>query len=154
MPWIPWDSWIWIYEEWWQTQDNTPEIIFEQLRAHTERDTFPFTVVAIENGVPVGSCCVIENDCALRSQYIPWVAAVFVKQERRLCGIASSILQEAFPVANKLRIKDLYIDWWVKTVPIYEKNGWTVLERDVGEKDSMVMFRSTDSEPIISGESQ
>ncbi len=138
----------WIYEQWWRNQDNTPEVVFKQLRLHLEKGAFPFTIVAIFYGEPVGSCCVIENDCSLRPQYSLWVAAVYVKPEERLKGIASGILQEAFHEARKLRINGLYIDCWAKTSPLYEKNGWKILERDVGQKDSIVMYQSTDSEPL------
>ena len=117
------------------------------LRTHTHKDTVPFTIVAFENGTPVGSCCVIENDCVHRPQYTPWVAAVFVREEHRRRGIASSILQEAFRAAQRGHLKGLYLDCHVETAPLYEKSGWKVLEREVGDKDSVVMFQATGSEP-------
>ncbi len=67
---------MWIYEQWWRTPDNSPEVVFSLLRTHTKKDSIPFTVIALENGLPVGSCCVIEDDCVHRPQYTPWVAAV------------------------------------------------------------------------------
>ena len=91
------------------------------------------------DGEPVGSCCVIENDCSLNPQYSPWVASVYVKPEKRLQGVASGILQEAFRIAKKFRIQGLYIDCWAITSPLYKKNGWKILERDVGQEDSLVM---------------
>ena len=33
---------------------------------------------------------------------------------------------------------------------VYEKNGWNVLEREVGDKDSVVMFQAIESEPVSS----
>jgi hypothetical protein len=62
----------WIYEQWWKTPDNTPEVVLKRLRLHLIKDAFPYTIVAIVDKVPVGSCCVIENDCELRPQYSPW----------------------------------------------------------------------------------
>ncbi|MCP4545244.1 MAG: GNAT family N-acetyltransferase [bacterium] len=134
----------WIYEEWWRTPDNSPEIVFEWLRQHLECDALSYTIVAIVDGEPVGSCCVIENDCALRPQYGPWVAAVYVKPEMRLRGVATGFLGRAVAVARDLKISALYIDCWAKTAPVYMKSGWEILERDVGEKDSVVMHQSID----------
>jgi GNAT superfamily N-acetyltransferase len=131
----------WIYEQWWRKPDNTPEVVLSRLRQHTQRDAVPFTIVALENGQPVGSCCVIENDCVHRPQCAPWVAAVFVKEQWRHRGIASRILQEACRVARRAGVKDLYIDCHVNTVPLYEQNGWTILEREVGDAVSVVMLR-------------
>ena len=139
----------WIYEEWWRKPDNTREVVLEWLRPHAGRAGFPFTVVAIADGVPVGSCSVIEHDCADRPHYTPWVAAVYVKPDQRRKGVASRVLQKAFRVARGLGIEGLYIDCWAKTAPVYAKSGWSILEWDVGQKDSVVMFQSTRSRPAV-----
>jgi len=144
----------WIYDQWWRTPDNSPEVVLSLLRTHTEKDTVPLTIVALEEDTPVGSCCIIDNDCVHRPQYTPWVAAVFVKEKLRCRGIASHILQEASRVAKRGNLNGLYIDCHIKTARVYEKNGWNVLERDVGDKDSVVMFRAIESEPVSSGDSQ
>ena len=137
----------WIYEQWWRKPDNSPEVVLCRLRQHTQRDAVPFTIVALEDGQPVGSCCVIENDCVHRPQYAPWVAAVFVKEQWRHRGIVSCILQEACRVARRAGVKGLYIDCHVNTVPLYEQNGWTILEREVGDKVSVVMFQTLEGQP-------
>ena len=135
----------WIYEEWWRTPNNTPEVVFSKLRGHCQKDAIPFTVVVVEAGRPVGSCCVIENDCIHRPQYSPWVAAVYVRPEYRLRGIASRILQESFKIAQRIGVAGLYIDCHCKTRRVYEKNGWRILEREVGDRDSVVLWQSTTS---------
>src|SRR5262245_28236984 len=131
----------WIYDQWWSKRYDTPEVVLDWLRMHRQKDTVPFTVVAFANGIPVGSCCVVENDCEHRKQYAPWVAAVYVKPEMRHRGIGTQILQAAAAVAGRIKVEGLYIDCHVKPVPIYEKNGWRIHEREVGDKDSVVMLR-------------
>jgi GNAT superfamily N-acetyltransferase len=69
------------------------------------------------------------------------VAAVYVKPEMRGCGIASMILQEAANIASRISVKGLYIDCLAATARVYEKNGWRIYEREVGDKDSVVMVR-------------
>jgi GNAT superfamily N-acetyltransferase len=133
----------WIYRKWWSRRYADPEVVLSQLRNHTRKDCVPYTVVAFADGVPVGSCCVIENDCPHRPQYTPWVAAVYVKPEMRLRGIASAVLQEAASIAKRANIAGLYIDCLATTARVYAKNGWDVYEREVGDKDSVVMFRVT-----------
>jgi GNAT superfamily N-acetyltransferase len=120
----------WIYEQWWCTPENSVEVVLSLLRLHMRRDTVPYTVVALQGQTPVGSCCVIEHDCAHRPQYSPWVAAVFVLDGFRRRGIASSVLREAVQVARRAGVESLYIDCHVNTVPLYEKNGWRVLEEE------------------------
>ena len=133
----------WIYDQWWSRKYKSPEVVFALLRTHVVRDQVPFTVVALADNVPVGSCSVIENDCVHRPHYAPWVAAVYVRPELRNTGVASAILQEAAKIATRSGIAGLYIDCLAKTAPVYEKNGWVIYEREVGDKDSVVMLRST-----------
>ncbi len=131
----------WIYHEWWSRAHKSPEVVYNLLREHIVKDQVPFTVIAFADGVPVGSCSIIENDCVHRPQYTPWVAAVFVKPEMRKRGVASAVLQEAAVIATRSGIAGLYIDCHVRTVRVYEKNGWAIHEREVGDKDSVVMLR-------------
>ena len=101
----------------------------------------PYTVVALAEAEPLGSCCVIENDCIHRPQYAPWVAAVYVRLDFRRRGIASMILREAASIAARARVNTLFIDCLALTAPVYEKNGWEIHEREVGDKESVVMLR-------------
>jgi GNAT superfamily N-acetyltransferase len=77
------------------------------------------------------------------------VAAVYVKPELRHRGIASSVLQEAATIATRSGIEGLYIDCLATTAPVYEKNGWVIHEREVGDKDSVVLLRRTICVPQI-----
>ena len=131
----------WVWEQWWHRRTPTPELVIDMLRTHATFDRVPYTVVGFADGVPVGSCYVIENDCAHRPQYTPWVAAVYVSPSHRKHGVASAILQEAARIAARAGIAGLYIDCLAVTAPVYERNGWEILEREVGDKDSVVMLR-------------
>jgi GNAT superfamily N-acetyltransferase len=70
------------------------------------------------------------------------VAAVYVKPEMRHRGVASMFLQEAAAIATRIGVGGLYIDCLAVTAPVYEKNGWKIYEREVGDKDSVVMLRA------------
>ena len=133
----------WIYDQWWSRRHPSAEVVFALLRTHTIRDRVPFTIVALADGIPIGSCSVLENDCIHRPQYTPWVGAVFVTPELRKHGVASAMLQEAATIATRSGLAGLYIDCLVQTAHVYEKNGWRIHEREVGDKESVVMFRTT-----------
>lgn len=134
----------WIYQQWWSRAHDSPDVVFNLLRTHTRIDRVPYTVVAFANGTPVASCCVIDNDCVHRPQYWPWVAAVFVQPALRRHGVGSILLQEAARIATRAGIEALYIDCLAATAPFYQKNGWTLHEREVGDKDSVVLRRKLD----------
>src|SRR5437762_11823833 len=135
---------LWIHNEWWSKRYDSPEVVLSWLRMHKTLDAVPYSVVALTEGEPVGSCCVIENDCVHRPQYAPWVAAVYVRPEFRRRGIASMILQEAASVAARAGVKCLFIDCLAVTAPVSEKSGWAIHEREGGGKESVVMLREID----------
>jgi len=131
----------WIFSQWWSRRYDSAEVVLAWLRTHARKDKVPYTVVALVGGIPVGSCSVIQNDCVHRPQYSPWVAAVFVKPEMRHRGIASAMLQEAAAIAGRADVKGLYIDCLPQPRRFTKKNGWKVYEREVGDKESVVMLR-------------
>ena len=47
----------------------------------------------------------------------------------------------ATSIARRARLKGLYIDCRAITAPVYEKNEWLIYEREVGDKESVVMLR-------------
>ena len=51
------------------------------------------------------------------------------------------ILNQAALIAARARIKGLFIDCLAVTASVYEKNGWAIYEREVGDKESVVMLR-------------
>jgi len=66
-----------------------------------------------------------------------------VKRSLRRRDVASALLQEAAAIATRTGIEGLYIDCLAATAPVYERNGWIIHEREVGDPDSVVMFRRT-----------
>src|SRR5437867_12169143 len=91
----------WIFYQWWSRRCDSAEVVLAWLRNHTQKDKVPYTVVALVEGIPEGSCSVIHNDCVHRPQYSPWVAAVFVKPEMRHRGSASAMLLEAAAIPGR-----------------------------------------------------
>src|SRR5438045_9134209 len=116
----------WIYEEWWSKRCDSPEVVVNWLRSHTKLDSVPYSVIALAEGEPVGSCCVIENDCIHRPQYAPWVAAVYLMPEFRRRGIASMILREAASLAARAGVICLFTDCLAVTAPVFEMNDCAI----------------------------
>jgi len=96
--------------------------------------------IALVEGIPVGSCSVIQNDCVHRPQYSSWVAAVFVKPEMRHRGIASAMLQEAAAIAGRADVKGLYIDCLGVTAPVYERTAGRSTSGKWGTKTRSLCF--------------
>jgi GNAT superfamily N-acetyltransferase len=131
----------WIYHEWWEKPGSTVEVVLEKLRQHNQLDRIPFTVLALLEGQLVGSCCVIERDCSQRPDLTPWIAAVYVKEEFRNRAIASKMLQWTFDRMLKIGEDHAYLTCSLEGEKLYGRNGWKLVERDVGPNKDSVMLR-------------
>ena len=132
----------WIYKQWWQTSENSPEVVLSRLRGYTRLDAVPFTLIATEeDNEVIGTCSVIEDDCAERPQYTPWVAAVYTREDRRGEGVASRLLQDAVKITSQCNVEGLFLQCDLDKVSFYENNGWKTFEKGVGEKKATIMFR-------------
>ena len=84
-------------------------------------------------GIFLGTASVIASDPSERPQLTPWVAAVWVEQSARRCGIGSTLVNRASQDCLALGFKSTYLCARPQMTDFYERLGWTIVERLVGE---------------------
>jgi predicted N-acetyltransferase YhbS len=119
----------WHYEEW---RTLLPDWTLAQavagLQSHTGRCQIPTTLVAVENGQPLGSASLLEDDLDGWEHLSPWVASVYVVPERRGQGIGKLLLARAVEDARVLGVPILYL-FTAGQQAYYERLGWVLLQR-------------------------
>ena len=93
----------------------------------------PFALVAEQDGHLCGNTLVIESDEPARPDLTPWIAAVWVDEDRRKQGIAAALLQEAIRRSAALGVERLYLSSRPALRDFYMNLGWRQIEHDVGE---------------------
>lgn len=120
---------------------------YEQIRGGlakflTSKEPIPFALVAEIDGAPCGNCLVIENDEEARPDLRPWIAAVWVDEDRRGRGIAAALLEDGLRRCAALGVAKVYLVSRPAMRAFYVALGWTVLEEDVGQYRHLLYCRS------------
>jgi predicted N-acetyltransferase YhbS len=121
----------WHHEQWsYLNPQRTLEERAERLQLHVDGRQMPTTIVAIEDGLLLGSASLIENDLPTRTDLSPWLASVYVPEEHRRRGIGSALVRRIVEEAKALDYKMLYL-FTMDRESLYAGLGWTTFERDV-----------------------
>ena len=114
----------WHWDEWGHADpQGSLQSWAEGLRERTKRDAIPTTYVALDGAELLGSVTLVENDMSTRPGLTPWLAGVYVKQDRRLQGVGTALVRHAIRKAAEMGIKRLYLHTH-SARPFYEKLGW------------------------------
>jgi len=95
----------------------------KRLKVHLQRNAIPTTFVAWLEGQAVGSASLVANDIEELSEWIPWLANVYVLPEHRRQGIGSRLVQRVAAEAVALGYPRLYL-YTLDQVHFYEIMGW------------------------------
>ncbi|MBB6521218.1 GNAT family N-acetyltransferase [Pseudoteredinibacter isoporae] len=88
----------------------------------------PSIFIALEDSEFCGSAALVQQDLETHPELSPWLAAVYVKENWRKQGIATSLVQHCEREAQLAGIKKLYLYTEFAT-QLYASLGWKVLER-------------------------
>jgi N-acetylglutamate synthase-like GNAT family acetyltransferase len=104
-------------EEWYLT------LYAESLRSQT----LPIVLIAHMGDEVVGTASLIADDeLPDATELGPWLAAVFVEEERRGTGVGTALVQEMMTRARALQIERLYL-YTENAAAWYQLMGWRTL---------------------------
>jgi GNAT superfamily N-acetyltransferase len=106
---------------------STVERCISKLSAQPGGRKIPTTVVAVEGGQPLGSASLVAQDMAIRPDYSPWLASVFVAPEFRRRGIGSALVGRIVEEARALGVRRLFL-YTPDKESFYTRLGWRTLE--------------------------
>src|SRR5262245_27698475 len=114
----------WHYQEWaallpnWSLGEAQAE-----LQSHTGQRQIPTTLVAIEDGQPVGSASLLAEDLAGWHHLSPWFASVFVIPDRRRRGLGRQLVSQVVEEASELGVAVVYL-FTAGQANYYQRLGW------------------------------
>jgi GNAT superfamily N-acetyltransferase len=122
-----------IWRAWWQAQGVSLNYISGRLSENMTAMPIPFALVAHDRDTFLGTASVIASDLPERPRLTPWVAAVWVEESARRCGIGTALVKRATQQCLALGFKSTYLGARAEMTQFYERLGWTIVERGVGE---------------------
>ena len=119
----------WLFEAFHTFSPGLAELDFaRQLEDSCADEGMPCSLVAIQDGRPVGTASVVESDLHQRVQYSPWLSCVYVVPGMRGCGVGSRLVERAMQVASRLGADRMFL-YTCSAQNLYQQLGWSVLER-------------------------
>jgi GNAT superfamily N-acetyltransferase len=130
-----------IWRAWWEPNGYPLAYIAIRLRENMEATPIPFALVAHDGDRFLGTTSVIASDLEERPQLTPWVAAVWIEEDARRLGVASSLVNRATQDCFTLGIRRAWLCARPQLAGFYEGLGWVIAERNVGAHQQNVFFR-------------
>jgi predicted N-acetyltransferase YhbS len=130
----------------WKSKGVPLDQVAAGLRDLISKGEFPFAIVAHDGEHFVGSTLGIASDLDDRPQYTPWVAAVWVEPQYRGQNVGRSLVSFAAETCLKQGFKRVFLCARPERHAFYARQGWLLIERDVGEKQLNVYLKG---EPML-----
>ena len=97
------------------------------LSERARRSGLPLGVVALRDGVVVGTCALTASSGGLVTERSPWVGGLLVAPAQRRKGVAAALLDRAKAEARRLGHARLYA-LTSHAVALFESQGWTMID--------------------------
>jgi predicted N-acetyltransferase YhbS len=130
----------WHLAEWGHHGSRTQASAEERLHRHVASRGIPLTMVALEDGEPVGSAALVWNDMKTRPEIRPWLADVVVAPAWRRRGIGSKLVRRLVERARELGVETLYL-YTPDQDQLYARLGWETVERLDYRDEQVVLMK-------------
>ena len=100
----------------------------------------PSTFVWEEAGEAVGSASILACDMDSHPECSPWLASVFVREDRRGEGIGTALVQHAMTMASSNQIRTLFL-FTPDQELFYQRLGWQWLSQETYHGDDVTLMR-------------
>lgn len=119
----------WFYEEWAYLHPERSYADVERLMTErAQKGSIPLALVAFEGEELLGTVCLKAHDMDTRLELTPWLAGLYVSEQRRRQGIGEALVSSIEREASELGISKLYL-YTPESESFYAKRGWQVKER-------------------------
>ena len=88
------------------------------------RDRVPMTLVAMDGKQLAGTVSLLDRSVATHEHLHPWVASLYVAQDRRHAGLATRLVEAAVAAARRLQLNAVYIGIASAARAHYELHDW------------------------------
>lgn len=122
-----------LWHAWWRHDGHPPSAVVDALNEVVAAPAFPFTLVALRDGVFAGTVTAIASDMDERPELGPWIAALWVEPACRGTGIARTLVEQATATMFAQGHPQVYLYAIPPLQPFYLGMGWTLREERFGK---------------------
>lgn len=112
----------------WMPEFGIEEI--ESLYYEELKHDMPLTYIALDGGIPVGSCT-LELNGSIRPDLGPWIGDLVVDPKYQRQGVGKMLLNATIEKAKELGFEKVYLFAFDPTIPeYYGRLGWRKISMD------------------------
>lgn len=121
-----------IWRAWWEPNGAALADVEGALRGSLGPTGFPFSLIAVVDGVFAGTASAIASDLEARPDLGPWVAALWVEPAFRGQGIGEALMAEAVAQLRRQGFDKIYLCARAPLRQYYLARGAMLVEQGVG----------------------
>ena len=107
---------------------RTPADVAADLTLSLQREALPLALIALRDGIVLGTATLSYDSITTHPQLGPWIAAFYVRPEHRGRGIGGKLVTAIEAAAQRLGFEQLYAGSG-RAASLFERAGWHVLQR-------------------------
>ncbi len=138
----------WHHAQW--ANLNPGETVEARISRYHERmksDGLPLMLVALSDGVLLGSASLLKHDLDTRMDLSPWLASVYVADEHRRKGVGEALVARIVEEARSLGHETLYL-FTPDKAAFYAKRGWSSMENTEYQGESIEIMSINPGESL------
>ena len=121
-----------LWHAWWQEDGEPVSAVVAALEEVVAAPAFPFTLVALRDGIFAGTVTAVATDLDERPELGPWIAALWVDPAFRHQGIAGALVERATATMFGQGHGQVYLYAVPALRDFYRRLGWDLRERAFG----------------------
>jgi N-acetylglutamate synthase-like GNAT family acetyltransferase len=119
----------WMFNQWsYLFEDSNREEWLKNIIKRSNKNTVPEIIICIMNSKIVGTASLVKCDMDTHKHLTPWLASVYVAEEKRRKGIGTKIVKRMIQECKDLNINKLYL-FTFDMMNFYKRLGWKTIEK-------------------------
>ena len=117
----------------WNCWGNKDNYIFYKdciVNSLDKGNSLPKFYVGLEDNKIIASYALLTNDLISRQDLMPWLACLFVNEDKRNQGLAEALLEHGAKEAKSKGFEKFYLS--TDLVNFYERKGWSYFAQGYG----------------------
>lgn len=110
---------------------TTVEQAEARLRTHLNKDCLPLTLIALDQGKPIGMASLRDKEEKVRPELSPWLGGLVVELHYRKRGVGEMLIEAIKNKAREYHYSELFLLTFDPTLPSwYSQLGWEKIGTD------------------------